>query len=267
MEWPSAHIVFGVEISATTYDEAAELILEAAQNKCHAIIAHAPVHLLILASRNDDLRDQLNLFDIVAPDGQPVRWALRVLHEVRLPDRVYGPEMMLRLCERSAQHGIGVYLYGVTCNVIERLRINLRSRFPALRIVGYESPPFRPLTVEEDEAAVSRINSSGAGIVFLGLGCPQQERFAYEHRDRIRAVQVCVGAAFDFHSGTKRMAPRWMQRHGLEWLFRLSSEPRRLWRRYLYTNSLFVWWLARDLLFRSVRTQILRRASRSRSVN
>jgi N-acetylglucosaminyldiphosphoundecaprenol N-acetyl-beta-D-mannosaminyltransferase len=124
----------------------------------------------------------------------------------------------------------------------------LIQKFPRLRIAGAEAPPFRRLTPEEDEAMVQRINASGAGLVFIGLGCPKQDHFAADHMDHIQAVQVCVGAAFDFHAGNKRTAPAWMQRRGLEWLFRLFQEPRRLWKRYLVTNTLFLVKLARQWL-------------------
>lgn len=153
----------------------------------------------------------------------------------------------------AAYDAIPIYLYGSSPEVIELLQQKLSARFPALPIAGAESPPFRALTPEEDDAVVRRINDSGAGIVFIGLGCPKQDHFAADHADRIRAVQVCVGAAFDFHAGAKPMAPRWMQRHGLEWLYRLSREPRRLWRRYLETNLIFVAkWLAASAAARSI---------------
>jgi N-acetylglucosaminyldiphosphoundecaprenol N-acetyl-beta-D-mannosaminyltransferase len=135
---------------------------------------------------------------------------------------------------------VSVYLYGGTEDVLDKLCARLGQLCPALVIAGREAPPFRPLTDDEDRQVVERINDSGAGLVFIGLGCPKQDHFAYEHRPEVRAALVCVGAAFDFHAGIKPMAPRWMQRHGLEWLFRLASEPRRLWRRYLVTNSVFV---------------------------
>ena len=155
---------------------------------------------------------------------------------------------MSRLCRSAARQGISIYLYGSTSLVLELLVRRLIERCPGLRIAGYESPPFRPLTIEEDRAVVDRINGSGAGMVFLGLGLPKQDHFAFEHRDRIAAVQICVGAAFDFHAGAKRTAPTWMQRKGLEWLFRLTQEPRRLWRRYLTTNAIFVALVGRRLL-------------------
>jgi N-acetylglucosaminyldiphosphoundecaprenol N-acetyl-beta-D-mannosaminyltransferase len=158
-----------------------------------------------------------------------------------LRDRVYGPELMLRLCRRAAEEGVSVYLYGgVNDELLDKLRWNLTAKFPKLQIAGAESPPFRPLSEEEDERVVRRINESGAGLVFIGLGCPKQDHFAFEHREKLNGVQICVGAAFDFHAGVKKIAPAWMQRRGLEWLYRLLSEPRRLFRRYLVTNSIFV---------------------------
>ena len=237
---PVKHDLFGVRVSATCYNEAADLIMQAARRRKSLLVDHMPVHGLMEACQDPLLKEKINAFDIVAPDGQPVRWALNHFHQTGLADRVYGPELMLRLCARAADEQIGIYLYGSQLHVLERLSGNLLRRFPKLRIAGYESPPFRSLTENEDHEAVSRINSSGAGLVFLGLGCPKQEHFAYDHRDSIQGVQLCVGAAFDFHAGCKPMAPAWMQRHGLEWAFRLMSEPGRLWKRYLCTNSLFL---------------------------
>lgn len=242
--WPRKFDLFGVGVSATTYDEALEAVAAAASAGRPALVAHLPVHGLVSAAVNRGFRGQINAFDIVAPDGQPVRWALRALAGVRLPDRVYGPEFMLRACERAAREGLPVYLYGGSPTVAERLASAVTSRWPALKVAGCESPPFRPLTQEEDREAVRRINESGARLLFVGLGCPKQERFAYAHRDSIRAVQVCVGAAFDFHAGAKKMAPAWMQRNGLEWLHRLTQEPLRLGWRYLWTNALFLAMLA-----------------------
>ena len=168
-----------------------------------------------------------------------------------MTDRVYGPETMLRVCERAAAEGLPIYLYGgASEDVLRDLEAKLLEKFPQLVIAGSEVPPFRPLTEEEDAAVVERINASGARFVFIGLGCPKQDHFAYEHRDLLQAVQLCVGAAFDFHAGRKKMAPRWMQKRGLEWLFRLGCEPRRLGMRYLTTNSVFIWKFLRQWLTR-----------------
>lgn len=240
MQWPPKYNLFGVQVSATNYEDAEAFIMRAARQRLPALVDHMPVHGLMEASRNPELREMINHFSIVAPDGQPVRWALNRLYQANLSDRVYGPELMLRLCRRAAEEGVGVYCYGSTEDVVNRLGVNLRARFPSLRLVGCEAPPFRPLTLEEDQAMIQRINESGAGLVFLGLGCPKQEQFAFAHRTQILGVQLCVGAAFDFWAGTKKMAPNWMQRASLEWLFRLLSEPRRLWRRYLVTNTMFL---------------------------
>jgi exopolysaccharide biosynthesis WecB/TagA/CpsF family protein len=242
--WPGKLDLFGLGISPTSYDEAVELIVGAAESRASAIVACQAVHAVVTACGDPTLKARVNSFELVTPDGQPVRWALNWLHGSGLTDRVYGPELMLRLCREASRRGVGIYLYGGTPSVLGLLRQRLTAACPNLDIAGFEAPPFRALTPEEDAQVVERINQSGAGLVFIGLGCPKQDHFAYEHRRRIRAVQVCVGAAFDFHAGVKPMAPAWMQRRGLEWLFRLSCEPRRLAGRYLKTNSLFVFKLA-----------------------
>ena len=243
--WPAKYDLFGVRVSATDYAEIVDVVARAAQKRLPAIVSLHAVHAIIESLSDPKLLAEVNRFDAVLPDGQPVRWALNQLHKVGLRERVYGPELTLRICARAAGDGIPIYLFGSTPDVIELLQQKLLEKFPALQISGAESPPFRVLTPEEDEAIVRRINDSGAGILFVGLGCPKQDHFAAEHASRIQPVQVCVGAAFDFHAGTKPMAPAWMQRHGLEWVYRLSREPRRLWRRYLQTNFIFLQkWLA-----------------------
>ena len=246
--WPPKHSIFGVTISATDYEEAARAVMAAARRRQGGTATHLAVHALVTAATDDSYRMKVNAFEVVAPDGQPVRWALNRFAGTQLTDRVYGPEFMMRLCKRAADAGVGVYLYGSKPEVVRALAANLQDRFPALRVVGCEPSLFRPLTAEEDAAFVRRVSDSGAGLLFLGLGCPLQETFAYEHRHAIKAVQLCVGAAFDFHAGNKRMAPPWMQRRGLEWLFRLTQEPMRLWRRYLVTNAVFCLLFARRLV-------------------
>lgn len=246
--WPQKRPLFGVTVSATDYEQAARAVMAAAQRGEGGTVTHLAVHALVMAARDPSYRAKVNTFEIVAPDGQPVRWALNRFEGTELPDRVYGPEFMLRLCRRAADAGVPVYLYGSTPKVVRALEARLLDRFPALRVVGCEPSLFRALTPAEDEALVRRVNDSGAGLLFLGLGCPLQEKFAYDHRRAVRAVQLCVGAAFDFHAGNKRMAPSWMQRRGLEWLFRLTQEPSRLWRRYLVTNATFCLLFARRLV-------------------
>ncbi|HJT35971.1 MAG TPA: WecB/TagA/CpsF family glycosyltransferase [Pirellulales bacterium] len=242
--WPTKLDLLGVGISPTTYDEAVQLILDAAKQGRPAVVACQAVHAVVTAGGDPELRRRVNSFELVTPDGQPVRWAINWFYRAGLAERVYGPELMLRVCREAAVRGVAIYLYGGTPEVLARLRRRLIGACPGLKIAGSESPPFRALTEDEDRQVLERINASGARLVFVGLGCPKQDHFAYEHRERLAAVQLCVGAAFDFHAGVKPMAPRWMQRHGLEWLFRLGCEPRRLASRYLVTNTLFVTKLA-----------------------
>ena len=249
-KWPTKHDVFGIGISATTYDDTIRAATEAVRNGTPAIITALAVHGLVSGTNDPEFREVLNDFDVVTPDGQPVRFALNVLHHAGLPDRVYGPELTRRLCEHAANQGIGIYLYGSYPHVVAALARSLLRKHPQLIISGYEPSLFRPLSPEEDTALVDRINESGAGFVFIGLGCPRQEQFAHQHRNSINSVQLCVGAAFDFLAGNKSMAPSWMQRSGLEWLFRLVQEPRRLWRRYAYTNAAFVMKLCGQLIGR-----------------
>ncbi|MGA2259715.1 MAG: WecB/TagA/CpsF family glycosyltransferase [Thermoguttaceae bacterium] len=219
--WPPKVDVFGIGVTPTSYDEAAAVILEAARRGVSAVVSCHAVHALITSSRDSGLAACVNTFEMITPDGQPVRWALNLLHGAKLTDRVYGPELMLRVCHGAAAAGIPIYLYGGRPGVTKLLESRLCEMFSGLKIAGAETPPFSALAPEEDEAVIERINSSGARVVFIGLGFPKQDVFAHAHRDRVRAVQLCVGAAFDFHAGVKRMAPPWMQRWGLEWLYRL----------------------------------------------
>jgi N-acetylglucosaminyldiphosphoundecaprenol N-acetyl-beta-D-mannosaminyltransferase len=186
------------------------------------------------------IRTVLNSVDIAATDGMPLVWALRSFGAKR-QQRVYGPDLTLAMCGQAARLGHRVFLYGGRPNTLGLLCDRLKARFPSLQIVDAYAPPFRPLTLEEDRAAIERILASDADIVFVGIGAPKQERWMLEHRAQLPGVvMLAVGAAFDFHAGTVRQAPRWMQRSGLEWLFRLCAEPKRLWRRYLVVNPLFL---------------------------
>lgn len=238
--WPPKRSVLGINISATSYDRALVSVINSVKKNERASISHLAVHGIVEGVKDVRFKSMLNEFEILAPDGQPVRYALKLLWKIKLQDRCYGPEFMMRVCQAATEEKIGIYLYGSTLDVVQSLNNRLRALYPALQVVGWEPSLFRPLIEAEDHALVNRINESGAGIVFIGLGCPLQEEFSYLHKDKIRAVQICVGAAFDFHSGNKRMAPSWMQRNSLEWFFRLTQEPRRLWRRYLITNTIFM---------------------------
>jgi N-acetylglucosaminyldiphosphoundecaprenol N-acetyl-beta-D-mannosaminyltransferase len=246
--WPRKHSVFGVHVSATSYTEVVKTLIQAAKRQEHVIVDFTPVSVLVAAVDDVTFRSRLNSFDITCPDGQPVRWCLNHFYDAGLADRVCGTTAMLHVCEAAAGEGISIYLYGSTLETMGLLRFRLLSCFPGLRIAGTECPPFRPLSSEEQRETVDRIKRSGAGLVFLGIGSPRQENFAWEHRDDIAAVQLCVGAAFDFIAGTKRRAPEWIQRSGLEWLYRFCSEPVRLGKRYLSSNMRFLSLLIRQLL-------------------
>jgi exopolysaccharide biosynthesis WecB/TagA/CpsF family protein len=251
--WPEKRDLFGVRVSPTSYEQATEAIMTAAREQRGGVATFLAVHGIVSAATNETYRQSVNRSQIVAPDGQPVRWALNYFHDANLQDRVYGPEMMRRVCQRCAEEGLSIYLCGSTGPVLAMLASRLREMFPDLKVAGVYSPPFRPMTPAENDELCAAINQSGAAVVFVGLGVPRQEAFADANRDKIRAVQLCVGAAFDFHAGNKKTAPAFMQRHGLEWLYRLSQEPGRLWKRYLVTNSIFVGLVVRDAIAQSFR--------------
>ncbi|MEM1210946.1 MAG: WecB/TagA/CpsF family glycosyltransferase [Planctomycetota bacterium] len=236
----SVRRVLGVGVNALEPGVAFERITTWAEDGAAARVAFMPVHSLVTAARERGFAQALSGFSLVLPDGQPVRWMLNLRHRAGLQERVYGPAMMWRLCGWAAERGLPVYLYGGREDVLPELVGRLEEAFPGLEIAGAESPPFRELSDDEVAAARERINASGARLVFLGLGCPKQELLADRLGDGVRGVQLCVGAAFDFHAGAVSMAPGWMQERGLEWLYRLLREPRRLWKRYLVTNTLFL---------------------------
>ena len=232
--------VLGVAVDVTDYDSAVERIVDAAKRKKAFAVTALPVHGIMTGARDPEHRYRLNAFDLLVPDGQPVRWALNLLHGVGLRERVYGPTLMLALCDRLAREGLPIYLFGSREETIALLSRNLQRRFPALRIAGSQPGRFKVLSLDEREEIVRAIRQSGAAVVFVGLGCPRQEIWAYENRAALSMPAVCVGAAFDFHAGTVAQAPPALQRVGLEWAYRLMREPRRLWRRYVLLNPLYV---------------------------
>ena len=197
------------------------------------------VHSIIHAFRDPAHAEAIASADMATPDGAPVAWVLRRKgHHAQ--GRISGPDLMWASCRRAAETGTPMLLYGSTPGTLLRLEQRLRLTFPGIDIVGSISPPFRPLSAEEDRAMVDRINASGARIVWVGLGCPKQEIWLRSHHRRIQAVMIGVGAALDFHAGVVKRAPLWMQRHGLEWAHRILQDPRRLAKRYLVSNTMFI---------------------------
>lgn len=240
--------ILGVNISAINMGLALDTIEGWLAERRSRYVCVTGVHGVMECQRDVSLRRIHNQAGLVTPDGMPLVWLSR-LKGFRHVDRVYGPDLMLALCERSARRGYRQYFYGGAEGVPEQLADTLRRRFPRLKIAGTYSPPFRPLTPEEDEAVVEQINATAPDIVWVGLSTPKQERWMAAHVGRLNApVLIGVGAAFDFHTGRKPQAPRWMQRAGLEWCFRLLTEPRRLWRRYLVNNPHFILLLLKQAL-------------------
>lgn len=232
--------VLGVGVSAITMAQAVTTIERWISQHTPHYICVTGVHGVMESQRDPELRRIHNAAGLVTPDGMPLVWVSHC-HGQRYVERVYGPDLMLAVCTRSVTPGYRHYLYGGAEGVPELLASRLLQRFPGIQIVGMYSPPFRQLTPEEDTELVQRINATQPDIVWVGLSTPKQERWMAAHIGRLTAsVLIGVGAAFDFHAGLKPQAPRWMQRSGLEWFFRLVTEPRRLWRRYLINNPLFV---------------------------
>jgi N-acetylglucosaminyldiphosphoundecaprenol N-acetyl-beta-D-mannosaminyltransferase len=239
--------VLGMRVDATSYDDASQRVVRWAHEQRSAYVCVATVHMVMEAFDSEAFQQIVNGADLVTPDGMPLVWTLKSLG-IRDASRVYGPELMPHVVERAAQENVPIGLYGGTPESLESFVRVLKARYPKIEVACRISPPFRPLTTEEDEAVTRQIVASGARILFVGIGCPKQENWMAAHKERIPAVMLGVGAAFDFHTGRVRQAPRWIQSVGLEWAFRLAMEPRRLWKRYAKHNPRFVGLLSLQLL-------------------
>jgi len=233
--------VAGVGISALSLDSATDAIARAVATRSKGYICVTGVHGVIEAQSDPEFRQILNRSFLTTPDGMPTVW-MGKLQGARHMTRVYGPDLMLRVCEWSVGAGCSHFLYGGAPGVARELRSRLVARFPGLRVAGLFEPPFRALNPEEEAQLIREVNSVRPDLFWVGLSTPKQERFMAQYLPRLETtLMLGVGAAFDFHAGRVRQAPRWMQRSGLEWLFRLGCEPRRLWKRYLRNNPLFLW--------------------------
>ena len=239
--------ILGTRVDGTSYIDTTKRILAQAASEDYCYVCVANVHMIMEAFDSEDFRMVINKADIVTPDGMPIVLMLRILG-LKGQKRVYGPTLMNYICEASSQSNVSVGFYGSTPETLTALVYNLSCCIPNLNVAYTYSPPFHQASSEEDETIVRKINASQIKILFVGLGCPKQERWMFSHSDRIKAVMIGVGAAFDFHAGIKKQAPRWMMAFGLEWLFRLCNEPRRLWRRYLYNNPRYLVLVARQIL-------------------
>jgi len=245
--------LFGIDFALVDYESASDIIIEKAMRRESFSVSALAVHGLVISVRSREIGEKIRCIDMIVPDGQPIRWALNSFYNVGLKDRVYGPTLTVSVLKKAQGEYLNVYLFGSTKKNLERLARYISRNFKGIQICGIHPDRFREATQEEDEKDIQTIIASRAHIVLVGRGCPRQEIWVAEHQDKLNAVLLAVGAAFDFLAGTLKQAPPWMQERGLEWLFRLSQEPGRLWKRYLFTNSYFVYlWLKQKLFSRSM---------------
>jgi N-acetylglucosaminyldiphosphoundecaprenol N-acetyl-beta-D-mannosaminyltransferase len=250
---PQSRYILSMRVDVTSYIDATERIVAWANQRRNGYVCAANVHMTMEAFDSQVFAQVVNNAILVTPDGMPLVWALKALG-IQTASRVYGPTLVLHICEEAARQGIPIGLYGGTPDSLAAFAGFLYQQFPNIEIACQISPPFRPLTSEEDRIYTRQIVESGTRILFVGIGCPKQEYWMAAHRDTISAVMIGVGAAFDFHSGRVKQAPQWMQKRGLEWLFRLRQEPKRLWKRYVLHNPRFVvlfllQWISRGAIF------------------
>jgi N-acetylglucosaminyldiphosphoundecaprenol N-acetyl-beta-D-mannosaminyltransferase len=243
---PSQSII-GSPVTALPFDAQMETILHWASDRTSRIVCVANVHMLVEARLDPDLADVLKTADLVTPDGMPLVWMMNLLG-TRGQDRVAGMDILMSLCRQSRSHDVSIFFLGSHDTILGRMRQRLEREFPNVHIAGMEPLPFRPLTIEEDEAIIQKVNESGAGIVMLSLGCPKQELWMAQHKDKIEAVMIGLGGAFPVYAGIHRWAPSWIRQSGLEWLYRLVQEPRRLWKRYGTTIPPFMCLALKQLL-------------------
>ena len=245
----SKHKLFLPEYANVDYESASNIIIEEAKNQRSFGVSALAVHGLMESISNVDLGKVINNIDLIVPDGQPVRWALNSFYKLGLKDRVYGPELTLHVLKKADENALNVYLYGSTEHTLLKFKKFIGEKNPSVNRCGVHIDMFREATDEEDAQDIRKINESGANIVLVGRGCPRQEFWVATHKGKVNAAMMAVGAAFDFHAGTVKQAPEWMQNNGLEWFFRLLQEPKRLAKRYFVTNSLFIFTFFKYKLF------------------
>lgn len=241
--------IFGIPYAVVDYEMASSYIIEKACKHESFGVSALAVHGLVTAIKDTSMREAVLKLHMLVPDGQPIRWAMNSFHKVGLKDRVYGPELTLWVLKKANELNLRVYLYGSTRATLDKLVLFIEKNYPQVVIAGVHEDRFREATEEEDKADILKINSSQAHIVLVGRGCPRQEKWTAQHIGKVNAAMLAVGAAFDFHAGNLKQAPAWMQKNGLEWLFRLLQEPKRLFKRYLTTNSYFIYLFLKYKIF------------------
>ena len=234
------HNVIGVNVCAIDYESAVDKIINAAKTRRPLGVSALAVHGVMTGVMDSKHRHRLNQLELIVPDGQPVRWALNLLHGCKLKDRVYGPNLMLETCSKAAKEGVSIFLFGGKQELLDTLESQLKRKFPELKIAGKLASKFRTVSTQEKQEIIDAINASGASITMVGLGCPRQEVWAYEFKDHVNMPVLAVGAAFNFHAGELAQAPPLLQRWGLEWFYRLTREPKRLWWRSVVLNPYYV---------------------------
>jgi len=244
---PPKQSVIGFPVTAVPFDHQIELILKWAKRRISKVVCVANVHMLMEAHRNPQFAAVLSNADLVTPDGMPLVWLMNLLGVWR-QNRVAGMDILLALCHQVSAKKISVFFVGSERETLERMKVRLQQEFPQLQIAGMEPLPFRPLNSEEDADIIEKINSSEAGIVFVSLGCPKQEIWMSEHYGKINTVMLGLGGVFPVYAGLHKWAPLWVRRLGLEWLYRLVQEPRRLWKRYYQTIPPFVYLALKQLI-------------------
>jgi N-acetylglucosaminyldiphosphoundecaprenol N-acetyl-beta-D-mannosaminyltransferase len=249
--------VLGFSIAANPFAEQIDLIMNWGQQRLSRVVCVANVHMLMEARWNDTFANVLHHADLLTPDGMPLVWSLNLLRK-STHDRVAGIYILREVCERASQTGLPVYFLGTDAKTLAKMRQRLNQEYPDLKIAGMEPLPFRPLTPEEDDEVVKAIHDSQAGVVFIALGCPKQEMWMYQHRNKIKAAMVGIGGVFPIYAGIKKHAPEWVQASGLEWFYRLLQEPGRLWQRYFKTIPPFLYLSAKQVF----KTRLKRRIHR-----
>jgi N-acetylglucosaminyldiphosphoundecaprenol N-acetyl-beta-D-mannosaminyltransferase len=242
--------VIGSPVTALSFDEQIQVILRWAKARVSKVVCVANVHMLMEAYWHLELGSVLQEADLVTPDGMPLVWMMRLMG-AHSQDRVPGLDILTSVCQLAQNQSVSVYFLGSQATILNQMRTRLEREFPNLKIAGMEPLPFRPLTPTEDADVIQRVNESGAGVVLIALGCPKQEYWMAQHKNRIEAVMIGLGGAFPVYAGVHKRAPQWIRDWGLEWFYRLIQEPKRLWSRYIKTIPPFIWLALKQIVMES----------------
>lgn len=243
---PPRSDVIGSQVTSVPFDVLTDVILGWAKKRISKFVCVANTHMLVEAYQEPSFGEVLQNADMVTPDGMPLVWMLKLMG-VKSQDRVAGLDLMRVLCQQASEQNVSVFFLGSMSSILQKMKSRLEKEFPDLLITAMEPLPFRPLTLEEDQALIQRVNESGAGLVMIALGCPKQEYWMAAHKNKIEAVMIGLGGAFPVYAGLHRRAPIWIREMGLEWFYRLIQEPRRLWKRYATTIPVFIYLALKQL--------------------